>query len=73
LDFGSLGFAKRAFWKIRLLDRTYSRVGERALLSLVRMYVEGTTGRMLTDSTLYSVNSIADVRLKVSDIRYFLD
>ena len=33
MDFGSLRFARRAFWRIGLLDRTYARFGRRMLLS----------------------------------------
>ena len=33
LDFGSLGFARRAFWKIELLDWMYARVDGRTPLS----------------------------------------
>jgi hypothetical protein len=32
-----------------------------------------TIGRTLTDSTPYFVNSIANMRSKVPDVRYFLD
>jgi hypothetical protein len=49
-----------------LLVRTY------ALVFSVDV-CKGTTRHTLTDSSLYTVNNIADVRSKVSDVCYFLE